>query len=153
MNNKQTNISLSYPIGVTIETLVKFNRLRQLSAEHTVILSALKKSTAELLEIDEAKERVRRLRALPDNPTEFETTLKKNTVYAKGFPETACLDELIAFFEPFGKVLQVFMRRTPATKVFKGSVFCTFGSDEEAKKFLELEEVKYLDAVLAREAQ
>lgn len=138
---------------VSVETLVKFNRLRQLSADHKVILAALKKSTAELLEVDEAGDRVRRLKALPENPTEFETTLKKHTVYAKGFPETATLDELIAYFETHGKVLQVFMRRTPATKLFKGSVFCTFGSDEEAAKFLAQEEVKYGETVLQRESQ
>lgn len=138
---------------MAVETLVKFNRLRQLSADHQVILSALKKSTAELLEIDEAGERVRRLKALPEDPTEFETTLKKHTVYAKGFPETATLDELITYFETHGKVLQVFMRRTPATKLFKGSVFCTFGTEEEAAKFLAAEQVKYGEAVLEREAQ
>jgi len=138
---------------VSLETLTKFNRLKQLSDDFNVILSSLKKSTAELLEIDAEKNRVRRLKALPDNPTEFETTLKLNTVYVKGFPDTMSLDDLIAFFEPHGKVLQVYMRRAPLTKNFKGSVFVTFGSNEETTKFMGLEEVKHNETVLERETQ
>ena len=45
------------------------------------------------------------------------------------------------------------MRRFPSTKQFKGSVFVTFGSNEELKTFLELAEIKYGDQVLQRETQ
>lgn len=138
---------------VSLETLIKFNRLKQLSSDFSTIISALKKSTSELLEIDEEKQRVRRLKALPENPTEFETTLKQNTCYVKGFPESMNLDELITFFEQHGKVLQVFMRRIPMTKAFKGSVFVTFDSSEESTKFMELSELKHNDQVLERETQ
>ena len=102
-------------------------------------------SSTGLLEIDLANNRLRRLTALPENPSEFETTLKQNTVYVKGFPADAqtSLDDLMVFFEQFGKVLQVFMRRFPATKAFKGSVFVTFGSNEETLKFMELTEVRF----------
>jgi hypothetical protein len=60
---------------------------------------------------------------------------------------------LISFFETHGKVLQVFMRRFPSTKQFKGSVFVTFGSNEELKAFLDTAEIKYQDQVLQRETQ
>lgn len=71
----------------------------------------------------------------------------------KGFPTDMTLDALITYFETHGKVLQVFMRRFPSTKQFKGSVFVTFGSNEELKAFLELSELKYHDQVLQRETQ
>lgn len=138
---------------VNLETLVRFNRLKQLSADHSVIISALKKSTTQLLEIDEEKQRVRRLKSLPENISEFETVNKQNTVYVKGFPDTMVLDELITYFETYGKVLQVYMRRFPANKTFKGSVFVTFGSKEESTKLMELEELKYNETVLERETQ
>lgn len=138
---------------VSVETLVKFNRLKQLSADHSVILTCLKRSTNDLLEIDEEKQRVRRTKALPENPSEFETTLKQNTLYVKGFPEKMSLDDLQTFFETHGKVLQVFMRRFPATKQFKGSVFVTFESSEEVKKFMDIESIKYEETVLERESQ
>lgn len=138
---------------ISLETLTKFNRLKQLSADHGVIATALKKSTNDLLEVDEENKRVRRAKPLPENPTEFETSLKANTVYAKGFPESMSLDDLIAFFETHGKVLQVYMRRIPLTKAFKGSVFCTFATKEESEKFMAAEEVKYEETVLERETQ
>lgn len=138
---------------VSLETLCKFNRLKQLSSDHAVIIAALGKSTAELLEIDAEKQRVRRLKALPENPSEFETTLKKNTLYVKGFPETLSLDDLMSFFETHGTILQVFMRRFPLTKKFKGSVFVTFSTTEETTKFMELAEVKHEETVLERETQ
>lgn len=37
--------------GVTLETLIKFNRLKQLSTDAKVIIDALKKSTSDLLEV------------------------------------------------------------------------------------------------------
>lgn len=138
---------------MSLETLVKFNRLKQLSSDYAVIISALKKSTNDLLEIDEENNRVRRSKPLPENPTEFETTLKLNTVYAKGFPESLTLDDLISYFEQYGKVLQVHMRRVPLSKAFKGSVFVTFSTKEETDKFMELPEVKYEETTLERETQ
>lgn len=138
---------------VSLETLTKFNRLKELSTDHKVIVEALKKSQAQLLEIDEVGAKVRRAKALPDNLGEFETNLKQNTVYVKGFPTTMVLDDFYPFFEKHGKVLQVFMRRFPTTKQFKGSVFVTFETSEQSKTFLEQLSPKYNDADLILESQ
>lgn len=138
---------------VSLQTLLTFNRLKQLSTDAQVIVDALKKSTNDLLEIDEENKKVRRARPLPENLSEFETNLKQNTVYVKGFPGSLSLDDLFAFFEPHGKVLQVFMRRFPGTKQFKGSAFVTFETHDQMKAFLDLPEVKYKDDVLLRESQ
>lgn len=138
---------------VPLETMIKFNRLKQLSTDDQVIIDALKKSTSELLEIDEENKKIRRSRPLPENLSEFETNIKQNTVYVKGFAPEMTLDELYAFFEQHGKVLQIFMRRLPATKQFKGSVFVTFETSEQMKAFMDLEEVKHNDNVLQRELQ
>jgi len=138
---------------VTLETLLKFNRLKQLTSDAQVIIDSLKKSTSDLLEIDEENKKIRRARPLPENLSEFETNLKQNTVYVKGFPGTLSLDDLYAFFEPHGKVLQIFMRRFPGTKQFKGSVFATFETNDQMKAFLELAELKYKDELLLKESQ
>lgn len=58
------------------------------------------------------------------------------------------LDDLLAFFETYGKVSQVLMRRDQKKK-FKGSVFVIFENKETAKKFLD-EEVKLNDVVLEK---
>lgn len=138
---------------VSLETLIKFNRLKQLTTDFQVIVDSLKKSESQLLEIDEENKKIRRAKPLPDNLSEFETNLKQNTVYVKGFPDSVGLDELYKYFETYGKVLQIFMRRFPANKKFKGSVFVTFETSEQMKKFLDAEEVKYENEVLHRESQ
>lgn len=138
---------------VELETLIKFNRLKVLSTDFGVIIEALKKSTSNLLEIDEEKKKVRRAKPLPENLSEFDTIIKQNTVYVKGFPTDMTLDALITYFEAYGKILQVFMRRFPSTKQFKGSVFVTFDTNEDMKKFLELSELKYHEQALQRETQ
>ena len=63
------------------------------------------------------------------------------------------LDELYAFFEQHGKILQIFMRRLPASRQFKGSVFVTFSNSDEMNKFLELSEIKHGEEVLSKESQ
>jgi len=90
---------------------------------------------------------------LPENLTEFESSLKQNTIYVKGLPTTLTLDDLMSFFEKNGKVLSIFMRRFPASKQFKGSVFVTFSTNDEMKKLLDLAELKYEDQVLLKESQ
>ena len=133
--------------------MVKFNRLKQLSADYQVIIEALKKSSSNLLEIDEENKKIRRAKPLPENLSEFETNLKQNTVYVKGFDTEMSLDELYSFFEQYGKILQIFMRRFPATRQFKGSVFVTFETNEQMQSFMALEEVKHKENVLERELQ
>jgi len=85
--------------------------------------------------------------------SEFETSQKQNTIYVKGFSATMTLDDLMSFFEKHGKVLSIFMRRFPASKEFKGSVFVTFNTNDEMKKLLELAELKHEDQVLTKESQ
>lgn len=138
---------------VPLETMIKFNRLKQLTTDFKVIVDALKQSTSDLLEINEENLKIRRARPLPENLSEFETNLKQNTIYVKGFPSEMSLDDLYTFFEEHGKVLQIYMRRFPATKQFKGSVFVTFETNEQMKKFMEMEEVKHNDQVLFKELQ
>lgn len=138
---------------VSLETLIKFNRLKQLSTDFKVIIDALKNSGSDLLEIDEQNFKIRRAKPLPENLSEFETNLKQNTIYVKGFAPEMSLDDLYSFFEQFGKVLQIFMKRFPATRQFKGSVFVTFETNEQMKKFMELEEVKHENQMLTKELQ
>nr|VZI24229.1 unnamed protein product [Spirometra erinaceieuropaei] len=58
-------------------------------------------------------------------------------VYAKGFPLDATLDQIMSWVEEAaGPTHDVFCRRFP-NKKFKGSIFATFKTNEDAKKFLE----------------
>lgn len=55
----------------------------------------------------------------------------------KGFPMSATLDELEAFFKPHGKIAHILMRRLKnEDRSFKGSVFVTFADKDAAAAFL-----------------
>ncbi|XP_066263519.1 lupus La protein-like isoform X2 [Branchiostoma lanceolatum] len=129
---------------VALETLVKFNRLKALSDDYGVICAALQKSPSKLMEVSEDKTKVRRLpsKSLPKNTEQWRSENKARTVYCKGFHQDDTLDVIQQFFQDKGKVETVFMRRNE-NKEFKGSVFATFSSLDDAKKFVEAEGIQY----------
>ncbi|XP_078621527.1 lupus La protein-like isoform X4 [Branchiostoma floridae x Branchiostoma japonicum] len=129
---------------VPLETLVKFNRLKALSEDYDVICAALEKSPSKLMEVSEDHTKVRRIpsKALPKNTEQWRSENKARTVYCKGFHQDDTLDVIQEFFQDKGKVETVYMRRNE-NKEFKGSVFATFGSLDDAKKFVEAEGIQY----------
>lgn len=60
----------------------------------------------------------------------------------KGFPLDINLDTLMEFFEKFGKIESIAMRRKQ-DKSFKGSVLVIFTNKEEGDKFVAQESVEY----------
>lgn len=137
---------------VPLEVMVKFNRLRSLSEDTSVIAGALKKSTNHLLEVSEDDTKIRRCldKPVPEFSPETRIEIDRRTIYAKRFPGATTLDELLQFFKGFGNIDSVFMKKKP-NKAFKGSVFVTFGTQEEAQNFLKLGSVKFNNNDLMRE--
>jgi len=133
---------------VTIDTMLNFNRLKHMSKDHAVITNAIKDS--ELVEVNEAGDKVRRniKNPLPEDTKEYKEDLTSRTIYAKGFEQNTKLDDLLAFFEGYGGIENVFMRRDFYKNIFKGSVFTTFRSKEDAQKFIDETETKYCDKPL-----
>merc|ERR1719507_1751104 len=125
--------------------MLKFKRLSDLSKDEKVIVEALKKSKAGLLEVSEDGSKIRRDPAipLPENTEESRKLLEARTAYAKGFnKESSTLDELIEYFnESNPDVVSIQMRNYCEKKgkdkvwKFKGSIFLTFKTDEERNKF------------------
>ncbi|KAG8432415.1 hypothetical protein GDO86_016894 [Hymenochirus boettgeri] len=140
---------------VPLETMIKFNRLSKLTTDFPTIIEALKKSKTGLLEISEEESKIRRSPAkpLPEINEDYKNSIQKRSVYIKGFPIDASLDDIKAWLENKGSVENIHMRKT-FQKAFKGSIFIVFNTDEAAKKFLEEKSYKYKDTemiVLARE--
>ena len=107
---------------VSIEELLKFNRLAALSKDITSIAKALKDSETVVVSDDDKS--LRRSIALPETDDS-----KQRTLYAKGFPiddADVNIESLIKLFSDFGKVLMVKLRKNPATGLFKGGVFVEF---------------------------
>lgn len=123
---------------VPISTIACFSRMRRFQP-FTAIVEALKQSK-ELLEVSEDNELVRRKIPLEEPKPEQKKNAFDRSIYAKGFgeeTETTQFD-LEKFFETFGAVKQVRLRRSDDKK-FKGSVFVEFEKIEDADAFLALD--------------
>ncbi|XP_078063746.1 lupus La protein isoform X2 [Mustelus asterias] len=130
---------------VPLETMIKFNRLNRLTTDFTVIVEGLKKSNSGLLEISEDKTKIRRSPSKPLPEFEdYKNSVKARSVYVKGFPTSATLDEIKGWFDETGPVENIQMRRT-LQRQFKGSVFVVFDSTDSATKFVEMPGLKYKD--------
>jgi lupus La protein len=103
------------------------------------VAEALKESK-DLLEVSEDGESVRRKKPLVEPKPEQKTNQFQRSVYAKGFGEESddTQEAIEKFFEQFGEVKQVRLRRTDDKK-FKGSVFVEFADLEDAQKFVALD--------------
>uniref|UniRef100_A0A8C6Q528 Small RNA binding exonuclease protection factor La n=1 Tax=Nothobranchius furzeri TaxID=105023 RepID=A0A8C6Q528_NOTFU len=128
---------------VTLETMLKFNRLKSLTTDSSVIVAALQKSKTGLLEISEDKTKIRRSsdKPLPELTDEYKDALKHRSVYIKGFPLDTTLDEIQEWLSGKGNMENIQMRRN-LQRQFKGSVFICFDTEESSKEFVERSDIK-----------
>lgn len=136
---------------VQLSVLLTFNRVKSLTEGTDAKVEALAAAVenSEELELSGDRAAVRRVKPLPS-----EDDSDARTLYVKGrFHPDATLDQLLAFFAPYGKVNRVQMRRFTARRPvagegvaagtmesisgFKGSVFVEFATVEDAAAFLE----------------
>lgn len=151
----------SSPEGwVSLDTLLKFNRLRALSPDKSIVAAALRQSK-ELLEVDAAGENVRRIKQLGSR-----AGAQYRTVFADGIPVDLNdpLAEIEKLFGEAGKIefVKLFYEAAAATangsgegeqvkeaeegkqdegnknkqRKFLGSAFIEFSDAKEAKKAL-----------------
>ncbi|XP_045142197.1 lupus La protein-like [Echinops telfairi] len=134
---------------VPLEIMIKFNKLNRLTTDFNVIVEALSKPKVELMEISEDKTKIRRSpsKPLPEVTDEYKNDVKNRSVYIKGFPTDATLDDIKEWLEGKGEILNIQMRRT-LHRAFKGSIFIVFERIECAKKFIETPGQKYKDTDL-----
>lgn len=162
----KNEIKLSKEAGnngfISIDTMLKFNRLAQLSTDKAKILASL--ADSKLVELNEEKTSVRRNpeRKLPVDDELYRANLKARTCYCDGFPrdkedeieekgEPATLDEIFEFVEGMELSAEtVAMRKLKGKKTedgevdpnagkFTGSCFITFVTVNDCKTFLESE--------------
>jgi len=117
---------------VSLEIVASFARMKNLTTDLNVIIKALKNYKSPVIELSEDDKNIRRINPLPE-----EDNLTKKSIYAKKFPTNYTLEQIQQFFQPFGHVASVRLRRA-LNRQFKGSVFVEFNTIEEAKKVSEL---------------
>jgi len=144
---------------VTFEVLLTFKRLAALSEDKNIVAEAMAKSTSGLIEVSEDKEKIRRHpnHPIPEGNDEYRKEVMSRTAYAKGFPLESDMSELIKFFEPYEKVVNITMRKylhkPTKTHKFKGSVFVTFATVEQAKAFVSKDKIDSQGRNLVRKMQ
>lgn len=133
--------------AVDLKIIHSFKRMRHFQP-FSAIVAALKES--KFLEVTDDDTKVKRRQPLPDkvDPEEmdpdsikvFEDRAMPRSIYAKGFGEedSKTQFDIEAFFTPYGPWNAIRLRRAH-DKVFKGSVFVEFDSEETQQKFLELD--------------
>lgn len=144
---------------VPLTVLLTFKRLASLCSDATVIVTALKKSDEGLIEIGEDNAKVRRHpeRPLAEQNEETRKEVVSRTAYVKGFGADAQMEQLIDFFLPYDRVVNIVMRKyldkPTKTYKFKGSAFVTFQSREQCAEFLKKEKVCFNEMELVRKWQ
>lgn len=141
---------------VELKVLLTFKRLASLSEDPAVIVDAVDKSDEGLLQVSEDRTKVRRHpeRPLPEQNEETRKDQFERTVYLKGFPLETTIEQLLDHFKSVDKVANVSMRKyhDKATKTykFKGSVFLTFATKDQATAFMGTEKAQFGDSELIR---
>jgi len=140
-------------LPVELSIIHSFKRMRHFQP-FSAIAEALKSSSVlELTDNDTAvKRKVPLPEAVTDNPDRdtirvFEDAAMARSVYVKGFgdEQPSTQFDIEAFFAPYGPTNAIRLRRSQE-KVFKGSVFVEFDSEEGQKSFLALDpKPKYKD--------
>ncbi|VDN59981.1 unnamed protein product [Dracunculus medinensis] len=139
---------------IPLSTMLQFKRLSLLTDDVKLIASSLRRS--KLMEVSDDGSKIRRNPGIevPEISLEYWQSVKIRTAYVKGFSESTTLDELLRFFNQFGEVANVVMRREKnETHTFKGSVFCTFGDVETAKAFISNDVKEYNGSPLLKMMQ
>ncbi|KAJ8726101.1 hypothetical protein PYW07_000799 [Mythimna separata] len=118
--------------------LIRFNQLAKLTRNMEIIAKALKKSSG-FLEVSEDNKKVRRRpdAPVPELTAALEREITNRSIYAKGYPRDTSFDDLIMHYKKYD-VENIMMRkfqREPLARVFKGSVYITFKTREQAEEF------------------
>ncbi|XP_059093224.1 la protein homolog isoform X2 [Tigriopus californicus] len=141
---------------ISMSVMLKFQRLASLSRDRYFIMRCVQKSESGLIEVDFAKERVRRKPAKPYSTFvsgEESRQLKGRIVHVRGFEKIATLNDIITFFEEDVKGVCRVNEEDPNSNDhawknrmeekfldgdsrFPESVCVVFDSDKEAKGFL-----------------
>lgn len=141
----------TYDGWLPLNILTRFNQLAKWTKDIEIIAKALKKSSG-FLEVSEDNKKVRRRSdaPVPKLTAALQRELTNRSIYAKGYPKNTIFDDLIMHYKKYD-VETIIMRkfqRPPLYRVFKGSVYITFKTREQAEKFMKGGQHEYQGQVL-----
>ncbi|KAL9095216.1 MAG: hypothetical protein Q9165_002472 [Trypethelium subeluteriae] len=127
----------------SIKQLHTFKRMKRFQPYSAVVKALRESDTLDVTENEEVQRKTPLDASLcdpDDNVKIIADAAMPRTIYVKGFGEESNDTQLAieAFFNPYGPVRAIRLRRTP-DRLFKGSVFVEFETEEAAKQFLQLD--------------
>lgn len=139
----QTGGTDNKPIPISV--IHSFKRMRHFKPFSAVVAALKESKTLEVVNGDEVKRKT----PLPiDKDVNFEDSAKliedaamARSIYVKGFEAEVATSQLDIeeFFQPYGPINMVKLRRDFGDNTFKGSVFVEFVSAEVMQEFMDLE--------------
>lgn len=136
---------------VKISVLLTFARLKEITKDEDEIVRALQDYKSDVINFDQESKQIARLKPLPD-AEKFQKQLDARTVHISGFPIDSTFEQLRQFCGSFGEVESLSMRKLYKTKHFKGCIHVVYKTEEEAKKVLTTEALKFKDRELRKES-
>ena len=122
---------IAYFSDVSIDTFLKFNRIKALTTERSRIAKALRNST--MLEVSHDGTTVRRT-----TPIIEKTNVEECTVYVQRLPSDIDHEWLCKHFSEFGKVAYVSLPKFKYNNKIKGFAFVEFETPEGVEKCLKV---------------
>lgn len=138
---------------ITIETLLKFARLKALAKDEAQIVDALKDCESEVIELDDEKKKIKRKKPLPSEEEikKVEDEINSRTLHLSGFPLDYTYDNLVRWCCQYGKTDSIQMRMFYKVKKFKGNILVTFKSVHDAYRVMKLDVLKCKDREIRKE--
>lgn len=136
---------------VKITILLTFKRLQAICNNPETIVKAIEDVNSDLIELDESKQKIRRIGKIP-NRDDLLKEFEKRTVHVSGFPMDYTFDMLEKYMNQYGSIQSLQMRTHFKTRAFKGCVHVIFEQEADAKKVLEATELKCKDRELRKES-
>jgi len=111
---------------LSIETLLKFNKLKAITTDVPTILAAI--AGSEVVSVSPDGLMIKRVCDLP-----VDDSSRARTLYVKGYPiddAEVTIESVVEQWKTYGKILLVKMRSDRVTKKFKGSCFIEYEKEE-----------------------
>lgn len=138
---------------VRIDLLMTFPRMSSLTEDPAVVVSVVKNAKESILEVDDQLEHIRRKThlVLPVDIQKHLSDMIDLSIYCKGFPKTATNDEILNYFARYGDdVIKKITFRRYKNKQFRGTIYVTFYTIDQAQIFLKHKNVKFNGVLLKR---
>lgn len=123
---------------IPLEILTKFNRLKAITSDVSLIAEAI--SDSEVVILNDDKTLIKRKHPIPEK-----LNADPRTIHVRGAPKNVSLDDFEKFFSTHGKINSIRICKDKTSKKPNGFIYIEFETETDATKFAALGSIKYND--------